>query len=83
MVLKKCLLKTREFARMAQATRSTRAKPIQCAERIPITRFRKLMRTTSGRTPLLLARNALFREFLPSIPPPMRANQQDFALFHH
>lgn len=73
-------LKARGFARMAQATRFTQAKPILCAERIPMVRSPLFICTTSKRTLLLRARTALFRRFLPITPLPMRANQRDSVL---
>lgn len=73
-------LKARGFARMAQATRFTQAKPILCAERIPMVRSPLFTRMTNKRTLLLRARTALFRRFLPITPLPMRANQRDSVL---
>ena len=73
-------LKARGFARTAQATRSTRAKPILCAERIPRVRFPLLMCTTSKRTLLLQARTVLLRRFPPITPPLMRVSHPDSVL---
>lgn len=73
-------LKARGFARMAQATRSTQARPILFMERTATIRSPLFICTTSKRTLLLRAHTALFRRFLPNTPLPMRANQRDSVL---
>lgn len=73
-------LKARGFARMAQATRSTQARPILLVERTATVRSPLFICTTSKRTLLLRAHTALFRRFLPITPLPMRANQRDSVL---
>lgn len=73
-------LKARGFARMAQATRFTQARPILFVERTATVRSPLFTRMTNKRTLLLRARTALFRRFLPITPRPMRANQRDSVL---
>lgn len=73
--------KARGFARMAQATRSTRARPILCAERIPMVHSPLFTRMTNKRTLLLRARTVLLRRFLPNTPSLTRVSHRDSTPF--